>query len=57
MPIDIAIFHRTILDAKRRAIELHQQVAAGQQRLAEQLAASQAAIERSLKILSAERQR
>ena len=52
MPIDIKIFHRTALDAKQLAIELHQRVAADQQQMDKLLAASRAAIERSLKRLS-----
>ena len=54
--IGILEFRRNVADAKQHAIELYQKVKAGQPQLTERLARSQAAIERSQKILSAERQ-
>jgi len=52
MPIDIKTFYLTALEAKQLAIELHQRLAADQPQIDKRLAASLAAIERSLKRLS-----
>jgi hypothetical protein len=57
MPIiNLLDFHHSVADAKRLATELYQKVVAGQPQVAERLAASLDAIERSRKLLSAERQ-